>query len=299
MKIILIAVMLIWSVKLSACDVCGGISGGPSFGNLASTSYHQIGLRSTFRSFNSYLFGIEHSREQQLQEELFVRWQIQKRLQLIASVPYLTTRQVKAGKNYWINGIGDPSLLTSFVLLDKKDSLNETKRFLSAGLGVKIPLGATVSYEDDQRNLYPGSGATDLIFNMAYFGQLKKQSGIQSEATVLLRGKDNWGYQFGNSLSMNVLYFRKLFKGNYKWIPTFGLQYDYQKEARINGKITSVAPNDLMLVSPRIGLNLITPNWMFTSLILHPVIQNVNNGQVKQNLQLSVGATYLIKNKRI
>jgi hypothetical protein len=297
-KVILNSVMIFWITNLSACDVCGGSAGSPSFGTFVPTNFHQIGLRSSFRDFNSYFYGIEYSRETIFQEELHIRWQLHKRIQLIGSVPFQYARQTKGGYADRIQGMADPSVLTNVVLINKTDSVVGMKQFLSAGFGLKLPLGETVIYSDPQKNMYPGTGTTDLIFITTFYDQFSSKWGIQSEASYVWKGTDKWGYRFGNSLSMNAVGVRKFQKGKYRWLATTGFQFEQQAEARLNKERTEAQINNILLLSARVGVNLIRPNWMFSAQFQQPLIQQINEGIVRQKYFASVGVFRLIQKKK-
>ena len=298
MKLFFTVLVLIFSANLLACDVCGGSAGSPSFGTFVPTNFHQIGLRSSVRGFKSYLYGIEYSRETIFQEELHARWQVHKRIQLIGSMPFQFARQTKTGYSDHIQGMADPSILTNYVLINKKDSLSEMRQFLSAGFGLKFPLGKTVVYSDPQKNMYPGTGTTDMIFLATFYDQFSIKWGVQSEASYACKGTDKWGYRFGNSLSLNTAAVRKFQKGKYRWLTTTGFQFDYQAKARLHNERTEAQINNISLLSARVGANLIIPNWMFSLQFQQPVLQQINEGIVRQTNFTSFGIFRLIQKKR-
>jgi hypothetical protein len=297
MKLLFTVLVLLFSANLLACDVCGGSAGNPSFGTFVPTNYHQIGLRSSVRSFNSYFYGIEYSREMIFQEELHTRWQIHKRIQLIGSVPIQFAQQTKTGYLKRIQGIADPSVLTNIVLINKNDSLLGMKQFLSAGFGLKLPLGKTVIYSDPQKNMYPGTGTADLILIATFYDQLSAKWGLQSEASYAWKGTDKWGYRFGNSLSANTLAVRKFQKGNYRWLATTGFQFEHQAAAMLHDKRIESQINNIMLLSARVGANLIAQKWMFSAQFQQPLIQEINEGIVRQKVFATLAIVRLIQKK--
>jgi hypothetical protein len=296
----IISMMLFNSIMAYSCDVCGGLSSNPNIGLFsASTSFHQFGIRSNYRYFKTYLFGLEHSKEQLVGGEFFGRLQLAQRFQLLATVPYQYAIQNRGIGQDIVRGIGDPGVLGNWIAIEKVDSNQVTKHFLSCGVGVSFPLGRNTIPENELKNLYPGSGAFNLLVASNYLHQFSSKFGIQSEASYSIKGIDRFGFRYGNSLLIQT---QVVYRKNYRaklFIATLGCQYEHQGPSDLNGESFVDNPNDAEVLSTKVSLNLMKSAWMWSIQFQRPVYQEINNGSVRQNFNTSVGLSYfLTKNKK-
>lgn len=288
---VFLGITQIWS-----CDICGGVSGNASIGLFASTQFHMIGLKTGSSSFKSYLHGIEHSRENLWSTEVSCRWQIGKRLQLMASVPYQFGFQTTDLSKAYISGLGDPTAILNGILVNQKDSTGRVRQFLSLGIGLKAPFGKW-NPKSEVRNLYPGSGAYNILGMLNYTTPIKPKWTLQSEIVYNYKLSDTSGFRYGNVFSLT-----ETMIGNYKWgigrfIPGFGIGFSNFGKVSVSDNGSNEMGYNGNMLNLKAHLNYLTYRWLWTSQIEIPVAQNVNNRNVKQKLMAQIGFSYLIRKK--
>src|SRR5438309_8564790 len=104
-----------------ACDICGCSSGNYFVGPFPQFRKHFFGTRYTFRSFESHIAGdpTQFSKDFYQTVELWGGYNIGKKWQLLAFVPYNINQQTSDdGKNN-SHGLGDITLLGNYKVLDK------------------------------------------------------------------------------------------------------------------------------------------------------------------------------------
>ncbi len=298
MRFILFAWSLFFSASILACDICGGVSSNASIGLFASTKFHTIGYKSSMRSFSSYLYGIRHSKEFLFSQEVQFRTQIHPRIQIMGAIPYQFSVQKRDFGSDAVWGIGDPNLIGNFILFQNKDSLGMSKNFLSVGVGVKAPLGKNVPNTNVLKNLYPGTGSWDYLFITNYTKQFSKKWGWQSELSYSLKGKDKYGFQYGNSTMLSSQVYTNRNVSSYRLLIAFGAAYENHQSSRANGSIDSQATNAGYILSSKASLNLLTYKWLWSLYVQQPISQNINTGMIRQNLSGGLSLNYLIKKSK-
>ena len=298
MRLFFLACSLFCSASIFACDICGGVSGNASIGLFASTKFHTIGYRSSMRSFSSYLYGIRHSQEFLFSQEIQFRTQIHRRIQLMGAIPFQYAYQKRDFGSDAVWGIGDPNLMGNFILFQNKDSLGMSKNFLSVGVGVKAPLGKNVPNTNVLKNLYPGTGSWDYLFITNYTKQFSKKWGWQSELSYSLKGKDKYGFQYGNSTMFSSQVFTSRSLSSYRLLIALGAAYEYHQSSRANGTVDSKVTNAGYILSSKASVNLLTYKWLWSLYVQQPISQNINTGMIRQNLSGGLSLNYLIKKSK-
>jgi hypothetical protein len=298
MRYLIIALLLAFSNEVIACDICGGVSGNASIGLFASTKFHTIGYRSTYRSFTSYLYGIRHSQEFLFSQDIQFRAQIHKRIQLIGAIPYQLAYQKRDLGSDFVRGVADPNLIGNFILIQQQDSTGVSSNFLSFGMGVKLPLGKNVPGTNVLKNLYPGAGSWDYLFLSNFTKQFSKSWGWQTEASYALRGKDKYGFQYGNTAQLVCQVFKSSSISAYRMIVAAGINYEHHLSSRTNGQIVEGITNAGYILSGRVSVNLLTYRWLWSLSIQQPVFQHVNDGIIRQRLSGTISLNYLLKKQK-
>jgi hypothetical protein len=231
-------------------------------------------------------------------QELRFRAQLNKRFQLLGSIPYQFSFQSHDTGNESINGFGDPNLLLNGILLHKKDTNGLDQHFLTLGFGFKFPLGKNVASSSNLKNLYPGTGSLDYLVISTYTHQFTSKFGWQSELSYSLKGTDKYAFKYGNSSQLNSqLYYSKKLK-EYRLIFALGAVFDYFESTSIDGNIDPVIDTKGHVLALKSSLNLFTYNWLWTVSVQQPVQQSSRNGAVLQHTSASVSLNYLIKNNK-
>lgn len=298
MRFILLAWSLFFSASIFACDICGGVNSNASIGLFASTKFHTIGIKSSCRSFSSYMYGIRHSQEFLFAQEVQFRTQIHPRIQVMGAIPYQFSVQKRDFGSDAVWGIGDPNLIGNFILFQNKDSLGMSKNFLSVGVGVKAPLGKNVPNTNVLKNLYPGTGSWDYLFITNYTKQFSKKWGWQSELSYSLKGKDKYGFQYGNSTMISSQVYTNRSLSSYRLLIALGAAYENHKSSRVNGSIDSQATNAGYILTSKASVNLLTYKWLWSLYVQQPICQNINTGMIHQNLSGGLSLNYLIKKSK-
>ena len=298
MRISILAWLLVLSTRSIACDICGGVSSNASIGLFASTKFHTLGFRSSYRSFSTYMNGVRHSREYLFGQEVQFRTQIHSRIQLMGSIPYQNAIQKRDFGSDFITGLGDPTIISNFVLLQNRDSNGVSKNFLSLGIGLKAPLGKSAENSNGLKNLYPGTGSWDYLILSNYTHQFAKFWGWQTEMSYSFKGKDQFGFQYGNSFQSSSQVFRNFKISSYRLIVAAGMNFEHHESSRVNGSETTGKTNDGIVLSSRANINLLTYRWLWSVNIQNPNYQNLNDGTIRQRFSGSISINYLLKTSK-
>jgi len=295
--------ILLTTSGVYACDICGGASNSLTVGLLTNNQNHFVGIRSSMRWFESsptpddhgYL-GISH--QQFTTTELFGRWRVNKRFQILGFVPFVFNSKIEDVRTN-ISGLGDVILMGNFIYLNNSDSKSASfKHIGTIGIGVKAPTGSYFRLGFDEVNMLPGTGSWDGILNTSYLIQ-KDDFGMQNEASYTYKTENKYAYRFGNALSYTGLfYYRWSPKENIQIIPQLGMSYTHnwqdekngqQSEDTFNGGNMFGAQLNLRMIVNQVGINL-EGNL--------PLSQNLNRGYVQQKGMIRVGINYYINDKK-
>jgi hypothetical protein len=297
MKFSLLILVLISSIRVYACDICGGVSGNATIGLFASTKYHMFGVKSGMQSFSSFMDGIVHSREYVQRNELNFRFQFHRRLQVMGIVPQQFAIQKRDLGSDYVQGFGDPMIMLNGIVLQKKDTNGRTIHFLSLGMGIKFPIGRVGSTNSAIKNLYPGTGALEELIILNYTRSFKRNWSLQNEVSYAIKQRNKEGYKYGNSsqLSISVVNNSKL--GFRRIISSAGIVYSHFQPSYLNGEQLILNNNKGFVLASKAGIHLMGYNWLFSIQCQVPVYQNLNNRSIKQNFGIEAGLTYLLKTK--
>lgn len=295
------AVALLIVVRAIACDMCGSASSSFSLGMLPSNGQHFIGFRAQQRHFVSTAMhdASQSTREYFRSGELMGRFSLNKKIQLMAVLPY--TWNQRTDGNYRLNsyGLGDLTVLGNYVLVNQNDSLSRTyKHNATLGFGVKAPTGNWRNDILSQRNLLPGTGSFDFIISGNYALQ-KGTWGYLTESSFTLKTANSDGYRFGNSLSTtHTLFYRWMINGNLRFIPQLGLAFSQNWQDRENGRISDETFNGSSLLQIQIGISVSYKKLMLNIQYFKPLAQQLNQGYVKQIEAVRLSLNYFINKKK-
>jgi hypothetical protein len=290
--------MLLSYVKLSACDLCGGVGSNASIGIFAANQFHLVGWRSQVRSFYSYLYGIKHSSETFWQNDLTFRTQLGRKVQIYGTIPFQVARQKTDFNATLVQGIGDPNVLFTYALIDRKDSMHVTQDFLNIGLRVKMPLGKSGNYPLDLKNLYPGTGSWDGLLLANYTRRLDSRFSIQAEASHTLKGTDQASYRYGNSTQISSVFIYNRKVNSARLITSCGFQQDWFASSRYQGSILMEQANNGYVSSVKASVNLLTYHWLFSLQAQKAMFQSLSQGAIQQKIVFGLNVNYLIKKKQ-
>ena len=301
-KFILALCLCFSLVYASACDICGCAASSFSLGLLPNSQHHFIGLRSTFRLFESTPFHDEavqrKSNELFSTTELFGRYKISKRFQLLGFVPYVYNTKNDSVEQVRVNGLGDVTVLGNFVFVHNTDSLSHKfKHSGTVGLGVKAPTGESFRLGFTEINMLPGTGSFDVIANLNYSLQYRS-FGLQNETGFTYKTANRQAYRFGNALSISqVFFYRWNLSENLKLIPQLGINFMHNWKDRKNGQLSEDTFNGGNIVNGQFNLFVLYHNWGLSAQVYMPLAQELNSGYVKQKSMFRASINYFIKQK--
>lgn len=304
LKTVLLAGAFLTGTMALACDVCGCASSSFSLGLLPSSNHHLLGLRTNVRAFRTThppLFGIQDpsTKEFFTTTDLYGRWKINRRFQLLAVVPYVVNTQATVERQVNIQGIGDITVLGNYVFVQNTDSL--TKHYKQAGtfgLGVKAPTGKYDNTNINNRNMLPGTGTVDFVATLNYSIQ-KGSWGYLTESSFTYKTANKYHYQFGHAAgTTHLAFYRWVLNENLRILPQAGLNFNYNFRDRINGKVTDDSYNGGNILNAQATVAVLYKNWAFSANYLAPLSQHLGNGYVEQLSAFRFSINYFITSKK-
>jgi hypothetical protein len=217
--------------QAAACDVCGCSSGNQGLGLLPQFSGHFVGIQYTYGSSLSdhpALFEngqTEHSAQYYNTLQLWGRYQLGKRVQLFAFVPYVSNTN-NEGSSMRTTGFGDASVLANISLLQRANG----RQLLLAGAGVKLPTGAYHGITDADRqglpNMQTGTGSYDFLVNANYTWR-QRSLGFNADASYTFTTVNKARFKYGNKLNSSALAFYWIERGKFRLVPQAGFRFEY------------------------------------------------------------------------
>lgn len=224
-----------------ACDVCGCSGGGASMGLLPLVQRHFVGFRWQAQAFETQAHGSETGSIELFRTlDLWGRWQLHRRVQVVAALPYrFTDRSLADGSPTAIRGLGDASVFAQFSLLDpEKQAMRRWQHAMQIGLGAKLPTGKTnlgdTEGEPFHANLQPGTGATDALLNGIY-ALRRRDWGISLDATYRICTENRDGLRAGNRLNSTLRGFWAKNWGKTSFLPFAGAMLESSDLDRLHG----------------------------------------------------------------
>lgn len=302
MKHFLLALLLgCLTLPAQACDLCGCSNSGSFFGILPQAHRGFVGVRYRYGSYNSHLTSLNlSSRETFRTTELWGRFYPLKRVQVLAFVPYQFNEQtlLKTGQTLPLRGLGDISALVQYNLLNTfmdTDAARTINHNLLVGGGVKLPTGR---YQYDENSLTEvananfqlGTGSTDWMLNAIYTARYKNW-GANADVSYRLTTTNPNGYRFGNRLNASASVFYLSGLGSRSIMPNAGLfveQAGHDSSQGVMNKQTGGYAAHLNL-GTEVYINRVSVGVSYR----HPIAQNLSEGELRANDQLSTHLTFL------
>lgn len=299
-KNILTITIICFSLNIvNACEICGCGLGNYYIGLLPQFNKKFIGLRYQFRNFNTVLADdpTEFSRDYYKTLELWAGWNIGKRWQLLAILPYNFIHQVSDEGTTNNQGIGDIALMVNYKLFNRysKTANNKivTQQFW-LGAGVKLPTGkfhvdATDPELISLANTQTGTASTDFMLNAMYNLRINK-IGINTNASYKLNTANSDKYSFGNKFSAGSFVYYGMKKGKVGIAPNIGIQYENSASNSLQKK--KVEQTGGYLVSSSAGVELSFKKISVGANVQLPVGQHFASGQTETKLKGMMHVTF-------
>jgi hypothetical protein len=303
LTISMVGTVLLYALpSASACDVCGCSGAGSSPGLLPLVQRHFVGLRWQSQDYSllAHHEGNSPVYETFQTTDIMGRWQPQRRLQVIGTMPYFTaSRTVPGAPVLRAEGIGDATVLFQYSLADPARQMTGKWQYaLQAGAGVKLPTGRSNLADAEGTaippNMQPGTGSTDFLTTMLCAIRRGK-AGISLDAAMRLTTANSSGYRFGHRLNTGIQGFYVMSLGKTSLIPSLGVAMDARQadrmNARIKGETGGYAISSVLSVQyfrGNIALNL--NGWL-------PLYNNMGDGLITPGFQWGAGIAVLFGNK--
>jgi len=300
---LLLLALLLLSIQVAACDVCGGSLSASGIGLVPRYQSSFVGLRLQQRQFISRSHVHQNqvdegSRERYSSLEFMGKWALRKNIHLYAFVPLNHNERVQGQSTWRLSGMGDASLLLNYVVFNRPLQSNRYRHLLQAGAGVKFPTGTCDAVRDQlmlNPNMQLGSGSWDGMMHLMYAGGVEK-SGFQLEANYRYGTFNKLRYRFGNRLTAAAtVYTRAFSRKRIQFLPTAGCQYEMarpdcqvQEMVDLSGGQSWQAQTGLQVFANRMQVGL---QGGF------PVINSISEGHVKPTPRWSVQFLYMLTKK--
>ncbi len=279
-----------------ACDLCGCGPAGQFFGMLpilegryASLRYQQQFFEHPKTALNT-LDGEALQADVMQSMELWMRWQLDARWQIIAQLPYRQHQRLSAsGSVVDISGPGDFQLTAFYKLWQRNDS-SRWQQAVSAGAQLILPTGP-YQQRDTQRRLLPelfqlGTGAWGMQMQ-AFYTLSRNGRGMQLESRLRAHQANELDYQRGPAWGNSLQLFVNRQGKRLRYMHYVGATADQVWADKSYGQPQSSTGGTLWGLSA--GTDLYTAKSAVHFLIQLPVYQVIATGQPINRYRLMLG----------
>ena len=291
---------LVLSFSLKACPICGCGSGNLYMGLLPEFKYHFIGLRYHYTQYHTQLVSdpSQYSTNYYNSVELWGGVRINKKLQLLAFVPYYMNKQQDDDGTTHTQGLGDITVMGQYMVFQTSRPMGKRKNLnqqLWLGGGVKLPTGAFNADMLDSNttvadiNAQIGTGSVDFLLNGMYTVSIRN-FGINLSANYKINTVNDQNYKFGNKFTGNLIAFYHTSLGLTGVTPNIGLGYE-------NVAINSHQGKNVEFTGSRMVTGIVGVELDFGKVGVGingqlPIAQNFAEGQTKMKFNGMMYITY-------
>ncbi len=292
-KFIILTALFFFTINTTqACEICGCGLGNYYIGLLPQFKHKFIGLRYQYKRFNTVMAddATQFSKDYFRTAELWGGWNIGKRWQVLAVIPYNYVHQVTDDGITNNQGIGDIAAMVNYKVFDKTSALSKAtlvNQQLWFGAGVKVPTGkfdidATDPAIVAMANTQTGTASTDFILNSAYNVRINK-FGINTSASYKMNTSNKDKYMFGNKFSASSFASYTINAGPVAVVPNLGLLYENTAINKLNKE--KVAQTGGYLLTTAAGIELNFRMITIGANVQIPVSQHFASGQTEVKIR--------------
>lgn len=298
MRKILFFLLLVSHTTLS-CDLCGCSNSNSFFGLMPASNRGFLGVRYRTTSFDSHIGSSYLASHELFQStELWGRFYPVKNIQVLGFLPYNMHSQQTSTQKFHITGLGDPSFLIQYNLINTllDTTYRELNHNLLVGGGLKLPLGqfrydAANPSEVANANFQLGTGSFDYTIQSTY-GIRYQAWGMNIDGQVKLSGTNSEEYKFGDRISGAATLFYAYGKGHrITLMPYINMYAEYSSHDKSQGLINTRTGGSMSLAG--LGIECTSRQLMFGTTIQTPIIQQLSGGEIKANNRISAHFTIL------
>lgn len=295
-----------WQPTLIACDACGCGVSSYYLGIMPQFHNNFVGLRYRQSQYNSHFSNTTQSftqKETYHITEIWARYYLHPRLQLLAFVPYNLHQQKTSQQTTQLQGIGDVMLLANYQLFNTAttcgiDSIQTKSAFqhnLLIGGGIKLPTARwqyadNDNYQNIPTNFMLGSGSFDMLLNATYTIRYQKW-GLSNDISYKINTKNNNDYRFGNRLSGNSSLFYVQPIKKIVLMPHIGFYGEQSGSNLENGD--RVRETGGYLLANTLGIDTYIRRFAIGINYQTPLLQQLNSGETVARQKLHLQISYL------
>lgn len=284
-----LTVLLLGSIVFSyACDICGCGTGNYYIGLLPQFNQKFIGVRYQYQYYTSVMKDMpdQFSKDLFQTTELWGGFNIGKKWQVLAILPYHFIHQKTDDGVVDNNGLGDAAVMVNYKLLDLASASSGKKLItqqLWIGGGVKLPTGkfnADVATDEvvALANSQVGTGSTDFMINLTHNLRINK-IGVTTNLSYKMNSSNADDYKFGNRFSASSFVFYTVSKNKMRINPNIGLLYANNNQNKLQQ--TKLEETNGYMVAGSAGIEVGFNRVSVGANIQIPVAQNFADGQTK------------------
>ncbi|HEY1871702.1 MAG TPA: transporter, partial [Chitinophagaceae bacterium] len=298
---LVIAMMTVCSFSIHACDICGCGVSNYYIGILPQFNHKFFGFRYHFSSYNTRLANdpTQFSKDFYQTIEWWGGWNIGKRFQVLALVPYNFNHQNSDEGITSKQGLGDIIVIGNYKVFDIRSVSGNNKSVsqqLWLGGGLKLPTG---KFQVDPSNPdiaaiangQLGSGSTDVILNAMYNVHVNRL-GMNTTAGYKISSVNKDGYKFGDKLSASSFVYYTFRASKVMISPNLGALYQNTKPSELKGSKVDLTGGTILRGS--LGAEISYKKVAVGFNMQMPITQNFAEGQTKEKFQGMVHITFAI-----